>query len=231
MPRVIHILDHLETPEPDAMRVHLAARGLQIDARRMDLGEGPPTFGPESAGLVLTGGAQMVTDIERLPWMTAELGLVEAARAMNLPVLGICLGAQMIAHGLGGAVGPHPEGHVAYGWHEVTPTAAGAALIPKGLMTLAGNEQGFALPPGAEALATGAPFPNQAFRHGKGVLALQFHPEVTRAILDDWQVMLKGNLAKPGAQDEAAQDAGMLAHDAALKTWLRGMLDRHFAQG
>jgi GMP synthase (glutamine-hydrolysing) len=226
--RTIHILDHLDTPEPDALRVHLAARGLTVDARRMDKGDDAPVFGPRSAGLILTGGAQMVTDSHKLPFMAAELGLIAQAKARGLPVLGICLGAQMLSHMHGGAVGPHPEGHVALGWYEALPTKAGADLIPPGLMTLAGNEQGFALPPGADLLASGALFPNQAFRID-AMLALQFHPEVTRAILDDWQEVLRANAGRPGTQDERAQNAGFIAHDTALKSWLRATLDRHFA--
>jgi GMP synthase (glutamine-hydrolysing) len=227
--KTIHILDHIATPEPDAMRTHLAARGAQVDVVRMDLGDAAPVLGPDTGGLVITGGTQMVTDRGALPWMAAEFALIAQARALGVPVLGICLGAQMIAHSLGGAVGPHPDGKVALGWYEVKATEDGRDLFPPRLMTLSGNEQGFTIPPGAEALAMGDPFPCQAFRHGPGTLALQFHPEVTRAILDDWQAMLKGNLAKPGAQSEAAQDAGMAAHDAALKTWLHATLDRHFA--
>lgn len=228
MTRTIHILDHLDTPEPDALRGHLADRGLTVDARRMDRGDDAPVLGPRSAGLILTGGAQMVTDRDALPFMDAEMAVIAQAKARGLPVLGICLGAQILAQMHGGAVGPHPDGVVALGWYEALPTKAGADLIPPGLMTLAGNEQGFSLPPGAELLAAGALFPNQAFRLD-GMLALQFHPEVTRAILDDWQEVLRPNLGRPGTQDEAAQNAGFVAHDAALKSWLRATLDRHFA--
>lgn len=227
--RVIHILDHLDTPEPDALRGHLADRGLTVDARRMDRGDAAPTLGPDSAGLILTGGAQMVTDRDKLPFMDAEMALAAQARDMGVPVLGICLGAQMLAHMLGGAVGPHPDGQVALGFYDTAPMPAGADLFPGGLMTLAGNEQGFALPPGAELLASGPLFPNQAFRAGERTLALQFHPEVTRLILDDWQEVLRPNEGKPGTQSEAEQNAGFVAHDPALKAWMRAMLDRHFA--
>jgi GMP synthase (glutamine-hydrolysing) len=227
--RVIHILDHLSTPEPDAIRGHLADRGMQVDARRMDQGDAGPDFGPGSAGLILTGGAQKVTDRGALPFMGAEMALVEKARDLGIPVLGICLGAQMLAHMLGGTVGPHPGGKVALGYYPITATDAGADMFPDGLMTLAGNEQGFTLPPDAELLAGGPLFPNQAFRAGDKTLALQFHPEVTRAILDDWQEFLRPNAGLPGTHDDAAQDAGFIAHDPALKVWMRATLDRHFA--
>ncbi|MFT4794671.1 MAG: GMP synthase (glutamine-hydrolyzing) [Paracoccaceae bacterium] len=229
--RIIHILDHLNTPEPDALRGHLAARGLTLDARRMDRGDGAPVFGPQSAGLILTGGAQMITDRDALPFMAAEMAIAAQARDIGLPVLGICLGAQMLAHMLGGVVGPHADGQVALGFYETVATAAGAGLLPDRLMTLAGNEQGFSLPPGADLLATGAMFPNQAFRAGDKTLALQFHPEVTRLILDDWQEVLRPNAGKPGTQPEATQNAGFTAHDPALKAWMGAMLDRHFALG
>lgn len=225
--RVVHILDHYDAAAPDALRAHLAARGLLLDIRRMDRGEAAPVLGPGSAGLCLTGGLQMVTDIDDLPWMQEEIGLIRAAMARGLPVLGICLGAQMLAHALGGTVAPHPDGCGALGWYETRPTAAGRALLPAPLTTLSGNLQGFSLPPGAELLAAGDLFPAQMFRAGSA-LGLQFHPEVTAPLLEQWNRELAGEILLPGQQSEAARLAGFAAHDAAVKAWFAELLDAWF---
>lgn len=228
MRRILHILDHYDAEAPDALRLHAERRGLDLDIRRMDRGDPPPVFSERSAGLVLTGGLQMVTDIEALPWMQAEIGLIHAARAADLPVLGICLGGQMLAHALGGVVGPHPEGLCALGCYAARPTPAAAGLIPDGLRPLSGNMQGFSLPPGAELLAEGDLFPVQMFRAGRSI-GIQFHPEATAEILLQWNRELASDPILPGQQTEAERCDAFDRHDARVKAWFEDFLDRHFA--
>lgn len=225
---VLHILDHYDAAAPDAMRLHLAARGFALDIRRCDRGDPVPRAEELDAGLILTGGLQMVTEIDALPWMAAEVALIRAAQARGVPTLGICLGGQMIAHALGAAVGPHPAGCAALGCYPLTPAPAAAGLIPEGLVPLAGNMQGFALPEGAELLASAALFPVQAFR-ARGAYALQFHPEATAPILDQWNRELATEPLLPGQQSIPARDAAFARHDPAVKAWFAGFLDTIFA--
>ena len=77
-------------------------------------------------------------------------------------------------------------------------------------------------------LATGDVFPNQGFSLGAHTIALQFHPEVTRIILDQWQDELAGNIGKPGTQTLAEQDRGFERYNDRLTQWYRSMLDRFF---
>lgn len=216
-------------PAPDALRAHLADRGAVLTVCPVGDGAPPP---PASLagfdGLVVMGGAAMVT--ERPDWMAPVQALQSEAAAEGLPQLAVCLGAQMLADALGGQVDWHPEGRLAFGYAPVRALPAPDNPVPDGLVVLSGNSQGFSPPPGAESLATSAIWPEQAFRIGRS-LALQFHPEVTRPILTAWQRLMPENHARPGGQPKAVQDADFAAHDAALKAWLRSLLDRWFDLG
>ena len=225
--KTIIVIEHSIHPEPDAGLAHLANRRCTIRRVRPFAGDQLPD--PADAdGVILTGGPQMVTDLADAPYLLSEMDFAMRAVERGIPLLAICLGAQMIAHRLGAAVDWHPDGAVAFGYHQLTPTAAANGLFPPGLQVLSGNAQGFELPPGATLLAQGETWPNQAFALDAHVLAFQFHPEVTRRILDAWQDDLADYAGRPGAADPATQDADFDRHDPALKTWYRSLLDGFF---
>lgn len=226
--RQIIVLRHRDGPAGDRGIDHLAARGFAVTPVRPYLGEPLPAFDERTAGVLMEGGPQAVTDIARHPFMKDEMAFAGRAMARGLPLLCICLGAQLLARHLGAAVDYHPDGHAAFGYYPVEPTKAGRGLFPAGLHYPAGNVQGFALPAGATLLARGALFPNQAFRVNGNVFAFQFHPEVTRPILTHWQTILAANHAKPGAQTRTEQDAALERHDGALHAWYTGFLDGLF---
>ncbi|SET32161.1 type 1 glutamine amidotransferase [Oceanicella actignis] len=224
-PRIC-VIAHHDDPEEDAARAHLRARGARLCV--VSPWRGEPTPDPRDFdGAMIMGGPQMVTDADSLPWMRDEQAFARGMLALGRPLLAICLGAQLLADALGARVGPHPEGRVALGFHPVVPTAEGAGLFPPGFMALSGNAQGFALPPGATLLARGEVWPNQAYAIGSA-LALQFHPEVTPAILEAWKRELADYFGRPGVSDPARLDADFARHDPALKTWLRALLERMF---
>lgn len=156
------------------------------------------------------------------------MAFIGAAMKAEIPLLGICLGGQLIASELGANVDFHPAGKIALGYYPLDVTDAGQAWFPDDLRVLAGNAQGFSCPTDATLLATGNVFPNQAFLYGERTLALQFHPEVTRIILDQWQEELAGNIGKPGTQSLAEQDLGFERHNSRLTDWYRLLLDRFF---
>jgi GMP synthase-like glutamine amidotransferase len=144
------------------------------------------TSGPP-AGLILMGGPMSAND--DLPWVPHELAAIREAANRGIPVLGVCLGAQLIARALGARVYPNAEKEI--GWSPVHFTAAAAAdplfhgfSDPETVFQW--HAETFDLPPGAEHLAYSSACRHQAFRVGANVYGLQFHLEVTPGIIADW---------------------------------------------
>jgi len=134
--------------------------------------------------LVVLGGPMSAWEEDKHPWLTPEKRLLEALLAAGKPVLGICLGAQLLADVLGAGtyVGEHKE----IGWHRVEATAESrnhpvGAVLPDAFETFLWHGDSFDIPDGATHLARSAAFESQAFAWNR-VLALQFHLEVRR----DW---------------------------------------------
>jgi GMP synthase (glutamine-hydrolysing) len=138
-------------------------------------------------GLIFMGGPMSAND--NLPFLAREMRLIEAAAVRGQPVLGICLGSQLIAKAMGARVYRNSEKEI--GWFEIELTEAGRR--DRILRSLAPSEtvfhwhsDTFDLPPGAEWLARSARTPHQAFRLAPSVYGLQFHLEVTPAMIVDW---------------------------------------------
>ena len=148
--------------------------------------ETPPPDGPFDA-LVLYGGATNVVDAEHEPWLRAELAWLRERLDGGVPVLGVCLGAQLLAAALGAPVTRSDPPEI--GWLPVSLTGEGRAdpvlgVLPERFDALQWHSWTFAVPPGGRLLATSAACP-QAFRHGRSV-GVQFHPEVDRPTLERW---------------------------------------------
>ncbi len=140
-----------------------------------------------AAGLVFMGGPMSAND--ELPYLRRELDIIGEAAASGKPVLGICLGAQLIAKALGGRVYRNPVKEI--GWYPVTwtPAAATDALL-EGLSgadtVFHWHGETFDLPAGSEWLAYSENCRHQAFRWGDSVYGFQFHLEVTPEMIADW---------------------------------------------
>ena len=174
------------------------------------------------------GGGGMVSDAAELDFIAAELDWVNEQLENDAPFLGICLGAQMMAHALGAKVWQHPDGVREIGFHRIDPTPAGAALFPESLTAYQWHREGFDLPEGAELLATGgAAFYNQAFRYGENAYAVQFHPEMHAATMEYWITSEMGSvqLGLPGAQPAAEQRASAPIHNPIMRRWLDTFLN------
>jgi len=167
----------------------LADSGITLQRVRSYAGEGAPPLLP-SDGLILMGGPMSVRDRGVYPWLEAELALVKEALSRELPLLGVCLGSQMLAVAAGGelTVGNASE----IGWYEVrfAPAASADPLFrdtAQAMSVFQWHSEGFTLPPGAVPLATSDAFPVQAFRAGKKAYGLLFHLEVNRAMVAAWR--------------------------------------------
>ena len=139
-------------------------------------------------GLIFMGGPMSAND--DLPYIRQELELINEAISRRLPILGVCLGSQLIAKALGARVYPNSVPEI--GWYPVHWTAAAARdRLHQGLeapeTVFHWHGETFDLPPGAELLASSEACPNQAYRVGTNVYGLQYHLEVTPEMLDDWR--------------------------------------------
>jgi GMP synthase (glutamine-hydrolysing) len=140
-------------------------------------------------GLVILGGPMSATETQRYPHLAVEMDLVRAAVEREMPVLGICLGAQLIAKALGGEVRPHSEREI--GWYPIACTdeagddpAFAHFEAPDHVFQWHGDT--FDIPDGAVHLARTSGCANQAFRYGDNVYGLQFHLEVDEPMIERW---------------------------------------------
>jgi GMP synthase-like glutamine amidotransferase len=171
---------------------------------RIDAGENPPDDIAGASGLVFMGGHMSVND--PLDWIGQEVKLIRAARQAGLPVLGHCLGAQLIARSLGGEVKPNPDREI--GWHTVWPEDTDAARDWFGdtgaFECFHWHGEGFSLPGGAAPLLRSRMYENQGFVMGN-CLALQCHIEMTADMVRTWSERFGGHLdpRQPGVQSAA----------------------------
>ena len=131
--------------------------------------------------LVVMGGPMSVNDEQKFPWLAAEKEFIRKAIEKDKAVIGICLGAQLIASAMGATVYPNKEKEI--GWFPVTGTQPGNMeelfTFPQELLVFHWHGETFDLPEGAMRLARSDACRNQAFQLGKRVIGLQFHLETT----------------------------------------------------
>lgn len=229
-PNRIVLIEHGEERADNRVHVHLAAKGYVLDVRRPYRGDPLPAPGDDIAGAVVFGGLYNAFDTALHPFLRQEYAFIDRVLAADVPLLGICLGAQMIALSHGARVGPPETGVHEFGYYEVTPTPAGADILPHPLHLAQSHWHGFDLPGEATLLASSGLFPHQAFRIGAGVFGLQFHAEVTPAGFRAWQERSAARYGLPGVQSRSEQDRLMAQHDAAQAAWFEGFLSTLFAR-
>lgn len=175
----LHYLQHVPFEGPAAITAWAESRGHSLACCRLFEGQTAPNI-EEVDGLIVMGGPMGVGDIERFPWLKAEADYLKTFIATGKPLLGICLGAQLIAHVLGAAVTKNSEPEI--GWFPITsnPQSSYADLFPSPLDVYHWHGDTFAIPNGAEHLASSQACTNQGFIYNK-VVGLQFHLEATPA--------------------------------------------------
>jgi GMP synthase (glutamine-hydrolysing) len=207
----------------------LEARGYRLDRCCPNLDHPLPERLDAYAATIVFGGPMSAND-DHLAGIRAELDWLErTALPAGRPLLGICLGAQLMARALGARVGPHPDGLVEIGYHEVRPTAAGRSCFERPAMFYQWHSETFEIPEGALHLAENHAFPAQAFRWGANAYGIEFHPEMTRAMIERWTASKDGaaELSLPGAQPREIQLEAFERHGPESDAWLARFLERH----
>jgi GMP synthase-like glutamine amidotransferase len=201
MPKVA-VLHNLACPFLGHVEAPLREAGLELDERRLSHGDPLPEL-DRLDGLIVLGGEASVAGGER--GHEDQIALVREAVDRGVPVLGICLGGQILARALGGEV--RRAGRVA-AWRdvEVTPAAADDPLfaeLPAPVPALHFNEDVFEPPPGAVELLVRAGEGAEAFRAGDAAWGLQYHPDADGPALEAWHREFAGYMAEAGVDPEA----------------------------
>lgn len=218
---------HQEHSTPGRVGRLIAARGHPLDIRRPRFGDPLPATLADHAGVAIFGGPMSANDGD--DWLRREIDWIGQVLCEEKPFLGLCLGAQMLVKHMGGRVAGHSEGRAEIGYFPIQPTFAGEDFaghlgIPWPSHVYQWHREGLDDPAGVTVLATGGDFPVQAIRVGQAAFGLQFHPEVTHAMVYRWTTRAHERLAMPGAQEARLHHRGRFMYDAAVALWLDAFL-------
>lgn len=228
-PLRIHACLHAPFENLGSLEPWIRARGHELAFTRLYQGDALPP-GDSFDWLIVMGGPMGVHDEAAFPWLKGEKEFLREAVDGGRAVLGICLGAQLLAHVLGARVARNREMEI--GWYPIRIEAEARAswpgrAFPPVFTAFHWHGDAFEVPPGALALGRSEACTAQGFLHGDRVLGLQFHPEVNRTVLED----LIGNLGaelRPRSQETPeryVQDAQTLRGGLGFAPGLNRMLE------
>jgi GMP synthase-like glutamine amidotransferase len=241
------VLQHAPTEGPHRLAELLAEAGLTVEVVALDRGQPAPRALPAEVPLVVMGGSMGVSDIgdPAFPFLEGEVELLRERLSVGAPVLGVCLGAQLLAHAAFARVFPNsrsgPQGptrvyEVGWGPVDFLPVADEPALAGLGrrAMMLHWHGDTFDLPAGAVHLASTVDCPNQAFRLGRA-FGVQFHPEMDAATIAAWlesDAAYVERACGPGGADRIRAETPRLfpeyaaARDRLLRNLVQGLVAR-----
>lgn len=219
---------HQAHSTPGRVGTRLRALGHPLDIRRPCTGQTLPESLAEHAGAIVFGGPMSANDGE--DFIRAELDWLSVPLEEGAPFLGVCLGAQLLARKLGARVGPHKDGHVEIGFYGLTATEAGRHLLEWPDRVHHFHSEGFSLPAGATLLAEGETFENQAFAYGPAAFAVQFHVELTTAMVHRWTSRSATEVPRTGAQPAPLHFHGRALHDWKTSRFLDSFVELWLAR-
>jgi len=217
------IVLHQENSNPGHVGQWFVRNGYRLDIRKPRYGDPLPQTLENHCGAVIFGGPMSANDKDA--FICAETKWIGVALKEDKPFFGICLGAQMLANHLGAKVGPHPDGMIEVGYYGLKATAAGRQLLDWPDRVHHFHNEGFDLPAGATLLAEGETFANQAFSYGRAAFAIQFHIELTTAMVNRWTGRIGERAKLPNAQAREHHFHGRALHDWKTTAFLERFLD------
>lgn len=191
----VAIFRHSPSEGPGYFATFLDRRSVPWQLCKIDAGEPVPKSAADFSGLVFMGGPMSVND--DLPWIPPALALIRDAVARGVPVLGHCLGGQLMAKAMGGVVSRNPVKEIGWGEVSVTPEPAGREWLG-GIPTFLSfhwHGETFSIPPGASRILESRWCPNQAFVLGPH-LGMQCHVEMTAEMVREWARAGAGEIAR-----------------------------------
>ncbi|ADH61036.1 glutamine amidotransferase class-I [Thermoanaerobacter mathranii subsp. mathranii str. A3] len=211
------IIQHVRQEGPGLIAEIFSKKGWKLDIRIMDQ---PGTILPKKVAdykaVIILGGPMGAYEEPKYPYLYQVQELVRDAIERQIPILGICLGGQLIARALGATVKPNSIKEI--GWYKIHLTEAGKKAflfrdLPEEFWAFQWHGDTFELPEGAVLLAEGDTCTNQAFAYQECAWALQFHPEVTPIIIDYWAEIYQEELidfAGPEAVNQLKEETKRL---------------------
>lgn len=207
----ILIFRHVACEGPGYLADFLGKHHAPYSEICIDRNEAIPESPDMASGLVFMGGGMSVND--DLPWIAQEIRLIRQAMERNMPVLGHCLGGQLISKALGGKITKNPVKEM--GWHPVSRVAENNnefnwfKSAPETFEAFHWHGETFSLPPGATRLLGSEMCANQAFSY-QHALAMQCHIEMTTDMVRQWVTLFENELLEPGSH---IQSPAEVCHD------------------
>ena len=232
----IRIFRHIRCEGPGYLITFLEKNNIPFELVRIDAGESPPAQIDDVSALVFMGGSMSVND--DLEWIQQEFTLIQKAIEIDLPVLGHCLGGQLISKALGGTIGSNPVKEI--GWLPIQKINNAFANDWLGAVTdnsLAFHWHGetFSIPEGATTILKSQHCAHQGFVIGN-TLALQCHVEMTEEMVREWVSLYEDELSQPTETIQASKmitadlenkiQQGKRTADALYQRWLRPIINQ-----
>ena len=229
-PNTILLIVHQKKSVAGHIGTLLSNLGYNLDKRCPCIGDPLPQNIENYAAVVVFGGPMSANDCA-MEGIKKELDFIPDVLKLKMPFLGLCLGGQLLARVLGAKVSPHELGHIESGFTKIYPTKIGEDWFAESDIFYQWHREGFNVPDGAQLLAKGDKFPNQAFVYGSNAIATQFHPEITRDMIDRWTMHGAHRLNRPGAQPRQAQVKGWEVYNQQIDLWSKSLLNRFGLKG
>jgi GMP synthase (glutamine-hydrolysing) len=217
------IIKHVDIEGPGLIEHCLEQEKISYQILELKAGVHLPSL-DDFTHIVILGGPMNVYEEEHYPFLREEDLFIKEAIQRGKSILGICLGAQLIAKALGAKVLKAPVKEI--GWYDVSLTRIGSidplfSKLPKTFSVFQWHEDTFEIPKSAMLIATSSPVPRQAFRYGEKVYGLQFHLEVTEEMICEWMETYEEEFRPVQSPKLFSKTEIMIATEIKIETYTR----------